>query len=157
MHRHYTPLREKDKGDPNSIIKGLFNDLSRTLLSSAIFFDDLHLHIEKDSKIFGHWWMANEQLKRAIEFFLELRFSYFFNQSSVYPVNSSSDGSLSDFQQMMKKMSKALNSLIDICRMVLRTGTGELSKEKIQEVLKAAEEAFLFIKSTNDDCQIDDL
>lgn len=101
--------------------------------------------------------MANEQLKRAIEFFLELRFSYFFNQSSVYPVNSSSDGSLSDFQQMMKKMSKALNSLIDICRMVLRTGTGELSKEKIQEVLKAAEEAFLFIKSTNDDCQIDDL
>lgn len=91
--------------------------------------------------------MANEQLKRAIEFFLELRFSYFFNQSSVCPVKTSPDCSLSDFQQMMQKTSKALNTIIDICRMVLRTGTGELSREKLQELLKVAEEAFFFIQS----------
>jgi hypothetical protein len=111
--------------------------------------DDLHLHIENDSKIFENWWMANEQLKRAIEFFLELRFNYFFNESSICRVENVSDLSPSDFQQIMQKMSKALNNIIGICRMALHTGTGELSGEKLHEFLEVTEEVFSFIQSTS--------
>ena len=56
-----------------SMIRGLLNDLTRTLLSSAIFLDDLHLNLQPNSESYDAWWLANEQLKRAIEFFLELR------------------------------------------------------------------------------------
>jgi hypothetical protein len=56
-----------------SMLKGLLNDLTRTLFSSAIFLDDLHLNLQPDSEFYDAWWQANEQLKRAIEFFLELR------------------------------------------------------------------------------------
>jgi hypothetical protein len=151
LHHHdiNKPLRQRDKGEHSSIIKGLFNDLSRTLLSSAIFFGDLHLYIENDSKIFEHWWMANEQLKRAIEFFLELRFTYFFNESSICPAENPPDVSPSDFQQMMQKMSKALNNMIGICRMGLSVGTEELSRENLQEFLGVAEEVFFFIQKTS--------
>ena len=55
------------------MIKGLFNDLTRTLFSSAICLDDLHLNLNPTSDVYDDWWLANEQLKRAIEFFLELR------------------------------------------------------------------------------------
>ena len=151
MHRQRPnkPLRQVDQEDHSSIIKGLFNDLSRTLFSSAIFFDDVHLHIEKDSKIFEHWWMANEQLKRAIEFFLELRFTYFFNAPSICPVENPPDVSLADLAHMMQKMSTALTNIIGICRIELHAETEEIPREKLQEFLGVAEEVFSFIQSTS--------
>jgi hypothetical protein len=63
--------------DGVSMMKALFNDLTRALLSSAIFLDDIHMNLRPESEFYEAWWLANEQLKRAIEFFLELK-SYFF-------------------------------------------------------------------------------
>jgi len=56
-----------------SKIRGLFNDLTRTLLASAIYMDDLNLQIEKDSEEYYNWWNANAQITQAIIFYLELR------------------------------------------------------------------------------------
>ena len=64
-------------------IKGLLNDLNRTLFSSAIFMDDLHLNLHPNSEIYHAWWLANEQMKRAIEIFIELRSTYFWHLSSL--------------------------------------------------------------------------
>jgi hypothetical protein len=75
--------REMIKDEDSDLMKGLFNDLTRTLLSSAIFLDDLHLNIKPHSEVYDAWWQANEQLKRAIEFFLELRSAYFWFWDSV--------------------------------------------------------------------------
>jgi len=69
--------RGTSKEEDSDLMKGLFNDLTRTLFSSAIFLDDLHLNIRPHSEVYDSWWQANEQLKRAIEFFLELRSTYF--------------------------------------------------------------------------------
>ena len=65
------------------MMKALFNDLTRALLSSAIFLDDLHLNLRPESEFYEDWWLANEELKRAIEFFLELKSNFirFFDQS----------------------------------------------------------------------------
>jgi hypothetical protein len=69
--------------DESALMKGMFNDLTRTLFSSAIFLDDLHLNLQPHSEVYDAWWLANEQLKRAIEFFLELRSTCFWFFDSV--------------------------------------------------------------------------
>jgi hypothetical protein len=82
-----------------SMMKGLFNDLTRTLLSSAIFLDDLHLNLQPDSDVYDAWWLANKQLKRAIEFFLELRSTCFWYLSSVdLKSTGNADGHFSKLQ-----------------------------------------------------------
>lgn len=65
------------------MMKALFNDLTRALLSSAIFLDDLHLNLRPESEFYEAWWLANEELQRAIEFFLELKSNFirFLDQS----------------------------------------------------------------------------
>jgi hypothetical protein len=68
--------------EESSILKALFNDLTRTLFSSAIFLDDLHMNLNPESEVYDAWWLANEQLKRAIEFFLELRSNFFGSMGS---------------------------------------------------------------------------
>jgi hypothetical protein len=39
------------------MIKGLFNDLTRTLFSSAICLDDLHLNLNPTSEVYDDWWL----------------------------------------------------------------------------------------------------
>jgi hypothetical protein len=75
--------RRTRKEEDSAMMKGLFNDLNRTLFSSAIFLDDLHLNLQPHSEVYDAWWLANEQLKRAIEFFLELRSTCFWFLDSV--------------------------------------------------------------------------
>ena len=82
-----------------SMMKGLLNDLTRTLLSSAIFLDDLHLNLQPNSEVYDAWWLANEQLKRAIGFFLELKSTCFWFRGSVDLGNKGNgDGHFSKLQ-----------------------------------------------------------
>ncbi len=57
-------------------IRGLINDLTRTLMGSMLHLDDLLLRLDDDSEEFGEAWLANQQLQRALEFFFELRSQY---------------------------------------------------------------------------------
>lgn len=66
-----------------STIRGLINDLTRTLTSSLVHMDDLFLHLDKDSEEFDDAWLANCQLERALEFLLELRSEYNIRQMSI--------------------------------------------------------------------------
>ncbi len=66
-------------GDSSYDVKGIFNDLTRTLFASAIYLDDLRLIIQEDQEAFNSWSMANDQLNRAIEYFFLLKSSYIFS------------------------------------------------------------------------------
>ncbi len=57
-------------------IRGLINDLTRTLMGTMLHLDDLLLRLDNDSEEFGEAWLANQQLQRSLEFFLELRSEY---------------------------------------------------------------------------------
>jgi CheY-like chemotaxis protein len=57
-------------------IRGFINDLARTLMASIVHLDDLLLELDEDSEEFAHAWLVNEQLGRALEFFLEMRSEY---------------------------------------------------------------------------------
>jgi hypothetical protein len=55
------------------IIRGLINDLLRTLSASLVHVDDLIMKLERNSDGFPDAILTNEQLSRSIELFLELR------------------------------------------------------------------------------------
>jgi CheY-like chemotaxis protein len=68
---------------PPSTIRGLINDLTRTLTGSLVHMDDLLLQLDNDSEEFDDAWLANHQLERALEFFIELRSEYMIRQESI--------------------------------------------------------------------------
>lgn len=57
-------------------IRGLINDLTRTLAASLIHLDDLLLDLDKNSSFIDHAVLLDQQLGRALEFFLEMRADY---------------------------------------------------------------------------------
>ena len=66
-----------------SPIRGLINDLTRTLTGSLAHMDDLLLHLDNNSGEFDDAWLANHQLERALEFFIELRSEFMIQQESI--------------------------------------------------------------------------
>jgi Mg2+ and Co2+ transporter CorA len=56
-----------------SLIRGLINDLLRSLSAALVHVDDLIMKIEKNAEGFSDAILTNEQLSRSIELFLELR------------------------------------------------------------------------------------
>ena len=70
---------------PLPTIRGLINDLTRTLTSSLVHMDDLLLRLDNDSGEFDDAWLANNQLERAFEFFIELRSEYMIRKESINP------------------------------------------------------------------------
>jgi len=66
-----------------SKIRGLFNDLTRSLLASAIYMDDLSLQIEEDSEAYYNWWNVNTQINQAIKYYLELK-DLFYDLSLIF-------------------------------------------------------------------------
>jgi CheY-like chemotaxis protein len=66
-----------------STIRGLINDLTRTLTGSLVHMDDLLLQLDNDSGEFDDAWLANHQLERALEFFIELRSRFFIRQGCI--------------------------------------------------------------------------
>jgi len=66
-----------------STIRGLINDLTRTLTASLVHMDDLFVQMENESEGFEDARMANCQLERALEFLLELRSEYTLQRESI--------------------------------------------------------------------------
>ena len=69
----------------SSIIRGLINDLLRSLSAALIHVDDLIMKIEKNSDQFSDAMLTNKQLSKSVELFLDLRSecNYFFDQLSI--------------------------------------------------------------------------
>ncbi|MHB9073627.1 MAG: hypothetical protein ACYC6G_08890 [Desulfobaccales bacterium] len=59
--------------DYSGHIRGLINDLLRSLSAALIHLDDLMLKIDKNSDMFPDVCLTNEQLERSVEVFVELR------------------------------------------------------------------------------------
>ncbi|MFA5183855.1 MAG: hypothetical protein WC405_21335, partial [Syntrophales bacterium] len=75
-HPFFGRLASKGKPEMENApcpMRGLINDLARTLMASMVHFDNLLLQLDHDSEGFGEAWLANQQLQRALEFFFELR------------------------------------------------------------------------------------
>ena len=65
-----------------SLIRGLINDLLRSLSAALVHVDDLIMKIERDSEGFSDAFLTNQQLSKSIELFLDLRSecNYFLDQ-----------------------------------------------------------------------------
>jgi hypothetical protein len=82
--------------DYSGHIRGLINDLLRSLSSALIHLDDLMMKIDRDSAMFPDVCLTNEQLERSVEVFVELRSqsNHLFEHLSVFDDNYKDTGLL---------------------------------------------------------------
>lgn len=74
----------------SSIMRGLVNDLLRSLSAALVHVDDLIMKVEMNSDAFPDVILTNEQLSRSIKLFLDLRSecSFFIERLLVEHKNS---------------------------------------------------------------------
>jgi len=95
--------------EPLSTIRGLINDLTRTLTGSLVHLDDLLLRLDNDSEEFDEACLANDQLGRALEFFLELRTLYLIlHEKLQFKKESLGIGGLSTIDILAHKLNNSL-------------------------------------------------
>ena len=102
---------------PLSTIRGLINDLTRTLTGSLVHMDDLLLQLDNDSGGFDDAWLANHQLERALEFFIELRSEYMIRQESINQKKTKSYKSTA-VEKLLHNFNNLLAVVIGYCDMV---------------------------------------
>ena len=100
-----------------STIRGLINDLTRTLTGSLVHMDDLLLHLDNDSGEFDDAWLANHQLERALEFFIELRSEYMIREESINKKKTKSYNS-TDFENLLHEFNNLLIVVMGYCDMI---------------------------------------
>jgi CheY-like chemotaxis protein len=102
--------------EPPSTIRGLINDLTRTLTGSLVHMDDLLLHLDNDSGEFDDARLANHQLERALEFFIELRSEYMIQQESIKKQAKSYE--LTAVEKLLHKYNNILAVVVGYCDMI---------------------------------------
>ena len=98
-------------------IRGLINDLTRTLTGSLVHMDDLLLHLDNDSSEFDDAWLANHQLERALEFFIELRSEYMIRQESINQKKTKSY-KLTAVEKLLHNSNNLLAVVVGYCDMI---------------------------------------
>ena len=99
-----------------SSIRGLINDLTRTLTGSLVHMDDLLLHLDNDSGEFDDARLANHQLERALEFFIELRSEYMIRQESIK--EKAKSYKLTAVEKLMHNFNNLLAVVVGYCDMI---------------------------------------
>jgi len=99
-----------------STIRGLINDLTRTLTGSLVHMDDLLLHLDNDSGEFDDARLANHQLERALEFFIELRSEYMIRQDSIKKQEKSYK--LATVDNLLHNFNNLLAVIVGYCDMI---------------------------------------
>ncbi|MCG2772212.1 MAG: hypothetical protein L6277_09005, partial [Desulfobacterales bacterium] len=101
---------------PLSTIRGLINDLTRTLTGSLVHMDDLLLRLDNDSGEFDDAWLANNQLERALEFFIELRAEYMIRQESIN--QKAKSYKLTAVEKLLHNFNNLLAVVVGYCDMI---------------------------------------
>jgi PleD family two-component response regulator len=105
-----------------STIRGLINDLTRTLTGSLVHMDDLLLRLDNDSGEFDDAWLANNQLERALEFFIELRSEYMIRQESVNQKKTKSY-KLTAVEKLLHNFNNLLAVVVGYCDIIQDNST----------------------------------
>lgn len=100
-----------------SSMRGLINDLTRTLTGTMVHMDDLLLHLDNDSGEFDDAWLANHQLERALEFFIELRSEYMIRQESLNQKKTKSY-KLTAVEILLNNFNNLLAVVVGYCDMI---------------------------------------
>ncbi len=119
---------------PTITIRGLINDLTRTLTGTMVHLDDLLLQLDNKSSEYNDAWLANQQLERALEFFIELRSLYLIYQEHFQP-NELSSGSdnLSTIDILSHKINNALLVITANCDLMSIYGNKSVDDHKTYE------------------------
>lgn len=123
-------------------IRGFINDLTRTLTASLAHLDDLLITLDNDSDEMGSAQLLNDQLSRALEYFLEMRSGYLIYESCInkgYSVdNTKRDQFIND-----DKLSHSLNDIITNIIMNYDLIRNEIKSELSDKIIDIAINALL--------------
>ncbi len=129
-------------------LRGFINDLTRTLTASMVHLDDLLLELDEDSEEFDHAWLVNQQLGRALEFFLEMRSEYLLWQDYSHKSLKTKDiyKQISLAQKLSHHFNNRLATIIFFYDLLLyEIDESRGLREKIEIGIQALEKANAFI------------
>ena len=100
----------------SATIRGLINDLLRSLSAAMVHIDDLIIKLDKESSIYADVLLTHEQIQRSVEIFLELRSesTYFIDKLNSF--NNNEYDKKFDYSTINQVKLKSNELLTAICR-----------------------------------------
>jgi hypothetical protein len=96
-------------------VRGLINDLLRSLSAALIHMDDLILKLDNFSMEYQDAWLINEQLQRSIEIFMALRSEAII----VEKINSDKDNPEIALNNFKQKSNQLLTTICRACDLII--------------------------------------
>jgi CheY-like chemotaxis protein len=105
---------EEAMTDSDSIyaIRGLINDLARSLTSSLIHLDNLMIDVDENNVISDELCLANDQLEQSLHYFLELRSLYLLKEFNKIAIGNNNNNKL---RSLTHNINNLLTIIIGCC------------------------------------------
>lgn len=120
--------------DRLSAIRGLINDLTRSLTASFVHLDNSLVRIDKNTDTFADIWLANEQLERSLELFLELRSLYLLIDLDKILFTNNKINIVRD--PLIHNLNNLLTVIVGCCDIMYEKGGENKIRENIETIYK---------------------
>lgn len=130
--------------DVTATIRGLINDLTRTLTASIVHLDDLLLELSANSEEYDDAYLADQQLGRALEFFFEMR-SLFLMSQGENNIEHIANNDTFILNKMSHMFNNALTVIFGCCDLMLIDNVCNETQETIKMIYNVGERTKLFM------------
>jgi hypothetical protein len=136
----------------SSIIRGLINDLLRSLSAALVHVDDLIMKVERNSNAFPDAILTNEQLSRSIELFLELRSecNYFLEHLFVHNHTSLNESAKLTTSKFRHGLNELYTTVLGSCDLLLVDNNREQIMDNITPIFNSIENHLNSVEPIND-------
>ena len=125
----------------SSILRGLVNDLLRSLSAALVHVDDLIMKVERNSDVFPDAVLTNEQLSRSIELFMDLRSecSYLIEQLFIRHNYSREESHKSSIGLEKQGLNEIFTTVLGYCDLMLLDSNKTEIKNRIPLIIATIE------------------
>jgi CheY-like chemotaxis protein len=145
--------------DNASNIRGLINDLLRSLSAALVHVDDLIMKVERNSNAFPDAILTNEQLSRSIELFLDLRSecNYLLEHLFVDNHNSLNKSAKLTISKFRHGMNELYTTVLGSCDLLLIDNNREQIMDNITLIRNSIENHMHSDEPINDNISVKDI
>ena len=133
--------------DVTATIRGLINDLTRTLTASIVHLDDLLLELSANSEEYDDAYLADQQLGRALEFFFEMR-SLFLMSQGENNIEHIAHNDTFILNKMSHMFNNALTVIFGCCDLMQIENVCNETQETIKMIYDVGERTKLFMANS---------
>lgn len=118
--------------DTTCVMRGLIHDLTISLTASFVHLDNLMIEVDKNNDLFDELWLANDQLERSLEFFLELRSLYLMVDLDKTIIVNNKDNIF--VNSLINNINNLLTVIVGCCDIIYETDDGNKNRKYIEMI-----------------------